>query len=118
MKLTLGDKKYFRGIGQRKCAGKASDQPLAFKLYDAEKKVGKKTMEEHFRFAIAYWHTFCGTGGDPFGGGTKNFPWYESSDAMQRGFEKMDAAFEFISKIGAAFCCFYDCYLVDEGAEL
>ena len=75
MKLTLGDKEYFKGIGQIKYEGKESDNPLAFKFYDAGKKVGKKTMEEHFRFAIAYWHTFCGTGGDPFGPGTKDFPW-------------------------------------------
>ena len=76
MKLTIGDKEYFKGIGQIKYEGKDSDNPLAFKYYDAKRKVGKKTMEEYLRFAIAYWHTFCGTGGDPFGAGTKNFPWF------------------------------------------
>lgn len=118
MKLTLGDKEYFKGIGQIKYEGKGSDNPLAFKFYDAGKKVGKKTMEEHFRFAIAYWHTFCGTGGDPFGPGTKDFPWSASDDAMQRGYDKMDAAFEFITKIGAPFYCFHDYDLVDEGSSL
>lgn len=118
MKLTLGDKEYFKGIGQIKYEGKESDNPLAFKFYDASKKVGKKTMEEHFRFAIAYWHTFCGTGGDPFGPGTKNFPWSTSNDPMQRGYDKMDAAFEFITKIGAPFYCFHDYDLVDEGDTL
>lgn len=118
MKLTLGDKEYFKGIGQIKYEGKESDNPLAFKFYDANKKVGKKTMEEHFRFAIAYWHTFCGTGGDPFGPGTKNFPWSTSNDPMQRGYDKMDAAFEFITKIGAPFYCFHDYDLVDEGDTL
>lgn len=118
MKLTVGDKEYFKGIGQIKYEGRDSDNPLAFRFYDATKKIGKKTMEEHFRFAIAYWHTFCGTGGDPFGPGTKNFPWSKSSDAVQRAFDKADAAFEFFTKIGAPFYCFHDYDLVDEGATL
>ncbi|HEY9489590.1 MAG TPA: xylose isomerase, partial [Chryseosolibacter sp.] len=118
MKLTLGDKEYFKGIGQIKYEGKASDNPLAFKFYDAGKKVGKKTMEEHFRFAIAYWHTFCGTGGDPFGPGTKVFSWSASQDPMQRAYDKMDAAFEFMTKIGAPFYCFHDYDLVEEGPTL
>jgi xylose isomerase len=118
MKITVGDKEYFKGIGQIKYEGKESDHPLAFKYYDAGRKVGKKTMEEHFRFAIAYWHTFCGTGGDPFGPGTKVFPWSESSDPVQRGLDKMDAAFEFITKIGAPFYCFHDYDLVEEGPSL
>lgn len=118
MKLTLGDREFFKGIPQIKYEGKESDNPLAFRYYNAKQKVGKKTMEEHFRFAIAYWHTFCGTGGDPFGPGTKNFPWNESSDAVQRAYDKADAAFEFITKIGAPFYCFHDYDLVDEGATL
>jgi xylose isomerase len=118
MKTTLGSKEFFKGIGVIKFEGKDSDNPLAFKYYDAKKKVGKKTMEEHLRFAIAYWHTFCGTGGDPFGPGTKIFPWMASSDANQRAKDKMDAAFEFITKIGAPFYCFHDYDLVDEGATL
>lgn len=118
MKLTLGDKEYFKGIGQIKYEGKESDNPLAFKYYDAKRKVGKKTMEEHFRFAIAYWHTFCGTGGDPFGPGTKNFLWNSNGDAVQRAYDKMDAAFEFFTKIGAPFYCFHDYDIVDEAATL
>ena len=118
MKLTLGDKEYFKGIGQIKYEGRESDNPLAFKFYDPTKKIGKKTMEEHFRFAIAYWHTFCGTGGDPFGPGTKLFPWLTSSDPVQRAYDKMDAAFEFITKIGAPFYCFHDYDLVDEAPTL
>ncbi len=118
MKVTTGDKEYFKGIGQIKFEGKDSDNPLAFKFYDAKRKVGKKTMEEHFRFATAYWHTFCGTGGDPFGPGTKDFPWNRASEAMQRGYDKMDAAFEFMTKIGTPFYCFHDYDLVDEGPNL
>ncbi len=118
MKLTLGEKEYFPGIKPIKYEGRESDNPLAFKYYDAKRKVGKKTMEEHFRFAIAYWHTLCGTGGDPFGPGTKNFPWNRSSDAVQRAYDKADAAFEFITKINAPFYCFHDYDLVDEGSTL
>jgi xylose isomerase len=118
MKLSLGDKEYFKGVGQIKYEGKESDNPLAFKFYDAKRKIGKKTMEEHFRFAIAYWHTFCGTGGDPFGPGTKNFAWNQREDAVERAFDKMDAAFEFITKIGVPFYCFHDYDLVDEASTL
>jgi xylose isomerase len=118
MKVTTGDKEYFKGIGPIKFEGKDSDNPMAFKYYDAKRKVGKKTMEEHFRFAIAYWHTFCGTGGDPFGPGTKSFPWLVSADPMQRAYDKMDAAFEFITKIGVPYYCFHDFDLVDEGPTL
>lgn len=118
MKTTIGDKEYFKGVGKVKYEGKDSDNPLAFKYYDAKRKVGKKTMEDHFRFAIAYWHTFCGNGGDPFGAPTKDFPWLRAGDPMQRGYDKMDAAFEFITKIGAPFYCFHDYDLVEEAPSL
>jgi xylose isomerase len=118
MKLTKGSKEYFKGIRPIKFEGKESDNPLAFKYYNPRQRVGKKTMEEHFRFAIAYWHTFCGNGGDPFGAPTKNFPWLDSTDPVQRGLDKMDAAFEFITKIGAPFYCFHDYDLVDEAPTL
>jgi len=118
MKIIKGNKEYFKGIRAIKYEGKESDNPLAFKFYNPKKKIGKKTMEEHLRFAIAYWHTFCGTGGDPFGPGTKNFPWSTATDPVQRGLDKMDAAFEFITKIGAPYYCFHDYDLVEEGATL
>lgn len=118
MKLTTGDREYFKGIGQITFEGKDSDNPLAFKYYDPKKKIGKKTMEEHLRFAVAYWHTFCGNGGDPFGAPTKNFPWLRNPDAVGCAFDKMDAAFEFISKIGAPYYCFHDYDLVAEGDTL
>jgi xylose isomerase len=118
MNITLGDKEFFKGIGKIKFEGKESDNPLAFRYYDAQKMVGKKSMQDHLRFAIAYWHTFGGTGGDPFGMPTKNFPWLQSSDPIQCAREKMDAAFEFITKIGAPFYCFHDYDLVSEGDSL
>ena len=75
IKLVKGKKEYFKGIGKIKFEGRKSDNPFSFKWYNAKQKVGGKSMKDHFRFAIAYWHTFCGTGGDPFGAPTKNFPW-------------------------------------------
>ena len=72
-------------------------------------------MKEHMRFAIAYWHTFCGTGGNPFGGGSRPLPWFAGDDADARAKNKMDAAFEFITKMGAPYYCFHDYDLVEEG---
>lgn len=118
IKLTLGDQEYFQGIGTISYEGPQSDNPLAYKFYNAEQKVGDKTMEEHLRFAVAYWHTFCGTGGDPFGAATKNFPWLKSTDPLQSAKDKMDAAFEFISKMGIPYYCFHDVDLIDEAENL
>lgn len=118
MKIVKGKNEYFKGIGAIKYEGKESDNPMAFKFYNPKRKVGKKAMEEHLRFAIAYWHTFCGTGGDPFGQATKNFPWLVHPDPVQRAYDKMDAAFEFITKLGVPFYCFHDYDLVDEGPTL
>lgn len=106
---------YFQGIKRVTYEGPHSDNPMAFRYYNANQKVGKKTMKEHLRFAIAYWHTFTGTGADPFGAPTKKFPWLQGTDALDRGFRKMDAAFEFMTKIGAPFYCFHDFDLVEEG---
>ncbi len=114
----LGDKEYFKGIGDIKFEGKDSDNPLAFKYYNPEQVVAGKTMREHFRFAIAYWHTFCGQGADPFGPGTQNFPWDQANDPMQAAKDKADAAFEFITKMGFDYFCFHDYDLVAEGATL
>ncbi len=116
--IVLGDKEYFKGIGPVKFEGQDSDNPFAFKYYDENKVVAGKSLKEHLRFAIAYWHTFCGTGGDPFGPGTKAFPWSTAADPYQASKDKMDAAFEFITKIGAPFYCFHDFDLIDEGNNL
>ena len=75
-------------------------------------------MKEHFRFAVSYWHTFCGQGGDPFGPGTQQFPWDQASDPVQRAKDKADAAFEFITKMGFDFFCFHDIDLVYEAPSL
>lgn len=118
MKPLIGDKEYFKGVEQIKFEGKDSDNPLAFKYYDANKVVAGKTMNEHFKFAVAYWHTLTGTGGDPFGPGTKNFPWATNSDPYQNAKDKMDAAFEFITKLGVDYYCFHDFDLIGEGDTL
>ncbi len=109
---------FFKGVKKIKFEGRKSDNPLAFKWYDENKVVAGKTMKEHLRFAVSYWHTFCGTGGDPFGPGTKNFPWDRKRDALSRAYDKMDAAFEFITKLGVPYYCFHDVDLVDEASTI
>ena len=110
----LGDKEFYKGIGDITYEGKDSDNPLAFKYYNPKQVVAGKTMREHFKFAIAYWHTFCGQGSDPFGPGTQNFAWDQSNDPIQAAKDKADAAFEFISKMGFDYFCFHDYDLVQE----
>ena len=111
-------KSYFPNIGKIPFEGKDSDNPLAFRFYDENRIIAGKTMKEHFKFSIAYWHSFCGTGGDPFGPGTIIHPWDASADPIQRAKDKMDAAFEFITKIGAPYYCFHDIDLIEEGPSL
>jgi xylose isomerase len=113
---TLGNKEYFKGIGEIKFEGKDSDNPLAFKYYNPDQIVAGKTMREHFKFSIAYWHSFCGQGSDPFGPGTQNFAWDQASDAVQAAKDKADAAFEFTTKMGFGYYCFHDYDLIAEGA--
>jgi xylose isomerase len=110
----LSSNEYFKGIDYIKFEGKESDNPLAFKYYNPSQIVAGKTMREHFKFAIAYWHTFCGQGSDPFGPGTQNFAWDQASDPIQAAKDKADAAFEFIGKMGFDYFCFHDYDLVQE----
>ncbi|WP_298878739.1 xylose isomerase [uncultured Polaribacter sp.] len=107
---------YFKGINKIQFEGKESDNPLAFKYYNPEQVVAGKKMKDWFKFSIAYWHTFCGQGSDPFGPGTQNFAWDQSSDAVQAAKDKADAAFEFINKMGFDYFCFHDYDLIQEGA--
>ncbi|GBE27681.1 xylose isomerase [bacterium BMS3Bbin03] len=113
--VTIGRKEYFPGIERISYEGPDSVNPLAFKYYDENRLIAGKPMKDHFRFAVAYWHTFCNTGADPFGPGSKNFPWLESGDPMQMARDKLDAAFEFITKLGVPFYCFHDRDLAPEG---
>jgi xylose isomerase len=88
--------------------GKDSKNPLAFKYYNKDQKVGNKTMAEHFRFSVAYWHTLMGDGGDMFGGPAFDRQWKQSSDPMTRAKNTMEAAFEFLQKLGVGYYCFHD----------
>ena len=109
---------YFKGINKISFEGSESDNPFAFKYYNPDQIVAGKTMRDHFKFAIAYWHSFCGQGSDPFGAGTQNFPWDKAKDPLQAAKDKADAAFEFISKMGFDYYCFHDYDLVQEAASL
>ncbi len=108
MSVVLGSKEFFKGIEKIKYEGTSSDNPLAFRWYNENQVVAGKTMKEHFRFACAYWHSFCGSGADPFGEPTHLFEWDTKSDAIERAKDKADAAFEFMTKLGVPYYCFHD----------
>jgi xylose isomerase len=114
----MSDKKYFPNINQIQYEGSASTNPLTFRCYDEKKIIGKKSLKEHLRFSMAYWHTLGGTGGDPFGPGTKLFPWDRSTDVETCAKEKMDAAFELMAKLKIPFYCFHDFDLIQEGDSI
>jgi xylose isomerase len=118
MDFLTGDKEFFPGIGKIKFEGKESKNPLSFKYYDEKKLIAGKTLKEHMRFAMAYWHTLTGTGGDPFGPGTKIFPWEAKKDDIGKAKDRMDAAFEFTTKMGIPYYCFHDFDLVAEGKTI
>ena len=82
------------------------------------KIIAGKPMKDHFRFATAYWHTFCGTGGDPFGPGTKIFPWDYTDNPIKNAKNRLNAAFEFFTKLGTNFYCFHDRDIAPEGKNL
>jgi len=111
-------KVYFPSVEKIKFEGKESKNPLAFRYYNAEQVVYGKKMKDWFRFSMAWWHTLCADGGDPFGPGTQVHPWVGAIDAVQAAKDKMDAGFEFMSKMGIEYYCFHDIDLVDEGASI
>ncbi|KGE13084.1 xylose isomerase [Sphingobacterium deserti] len=113
MEILLGNQEYFKNVGQIKYEGPESDNPLAFRWYDASRVVAGKTMAEHFKFACAYWHSFNANGADPFGGATHFFSWDRKPTIMERAKDKMDAAFEFMTKMQLPYYCFHDVDLVD-----
>ncbi len=116
--ILTGSREYFPNVNKIVYEGPESSNPLAFKFYNEDQMVAGKSMYEHFRFSVAYWHTFCGTGGDPFGPGTKQFPWDESAEPMQASFDRLDAAFEFFTKLGVPFYCFHDRDIAPEGSSV
>ena len=116
MTITLGSTEFFPEVSAIRFEGPETDNPLAFRYYNPSQIVAGKTMSDHFKFAVCYWHSFCGEGSDPFGPGTFNFPWMTESDPIARAKLKMDAAFEFITKLGIDYYCFHDVDLVDEAS--
>ena len=89
--------------------GPESDNPLAFRWYDADRVVGEKTMAEHLRMAVCYWHSFNWPGNDVFGDGTFDRPWLAADlEPMEAARTKMAAAFEFFEKLGVPYFCFHD----------
>ena len=104
---------FFGDIAKIEYEGPDSDNPLAFRHYRPDEIVLGKRMEDHLRFAVAYWHTFTWPGGDPFGGQTFLRPWFQ--DGMQAAKLKADVAFEFFSLLGAPFYCFHDADVRPEG---
>ncbi|MCG9894657.1 MAG: hypothetical protein MH204_04185, partial [Fimbriimonadaceae bacterium] len=107
---------YFPEVAEKvRFEGKGSRNPFAYKIYDSEKVVGGKTMREHLKFAVCYWHTMKGRGLDPFGVGTAVRSWDSAADPIQRAKDTMDAAFEFIGKLGVDYWCFHDFDIAPEG---
>jgi xylose isomerase len=113
----IGQREYFPGIGRIPFEGRDSDNPLAFKVYDANRRLGGKTMAEHLRFAVCYWHTFTNAGHDPFGPGTRRFPW-EAGSPMATAEARVDAAFEFFTKLGVPYYCFHDVDLAPDAEDV
>jgi xylose isomerase len=109
---------YFKNIGQIKFEGKESDNPLAYKYYNSDQKVMGRSMGEHFKFAMAYWHSMNDNGLDPFGRITNSYPWNQEKDVLQQAKNRADAAFEFLQKMGFDYFCFHDIDLITEGTTL
>jgi xylose isomerase len=106
---------FFRDIPRITFEGAESDNEFAFRHYDPDEVVMGKRMEEHLRFAVAYWHSFAWEGGDPFGGRTFDRPWF--GDTMELARLKADVAFEMFAILGQPFFCFHDADVRPEGAD-
>ena len=106
---------FFPDVQPIRYEGPDSKNPLAFRHYQADEKVEGKTMREHLRFAVAYWHTFRGSGADPFGPGCAVRPWEDGTDSVGMAVKRVRVAFEFLEKLGAPFYCFHDRDVAPEG---
>jgi xylose isomerase len=104
---------FFGDVKKVKYEGPESDNPLAYRFYDKDDVVGGKRLEDHLRFAVAYWHSFAWPGGDPFGGQTFERPWF--NDTMEGARLKADVAFEMFSILGVPYYCFHDADVRPEG---
>jgi xylose isomerase len=113
--IYKGKNEAYPGIGKIGFEGNKSKNPLAFKWYNPDEVVSGKKMKDHLRFAIAFWHSFCGDGSDPFGNATRLYPWKDAGNEDKTK-QRLDAAFEFITKIGAEHYCFHDTDIVGDGS--
>jgi xylose isomerase len=109
---------HFPGVDEIGYEGPDAGDDLAFSYYEPDRQVGSKTMEEHLRFSVAYWHTFTNDGSDPFGTGTMRRPWDDIEDPMERAEARVDAAFEFMDKLGVPYFCFHDRDVAPLGGSL
>ncbi len=116
--IYKGKKEYYPGIGKIKYEGKNSKNPLAFRWYNPDQVVSGGKMKDHLRFAIAYWHSFCGDGSDQFGNATHIYPWHDVANNDDKIKMRLDAAFEFFTKTGAGYYCFHDVDVVGNGSVL
>jgi xylose isomerase len=108
----------FPDVSQIKYEGPDSKNPLALRHYSPDEAVEGKPMKAHLRFAVCYWHTFRGMGGDPFGPGCAVRPWEDGTDSVEMALKRVDVAFEFMDKLGVPFYCFHDRDVAPEGANL
>jgi len=109
---------YFKNINSIKFEGKESDNPLAYKHYDANRMVMGKSLRDHFKFAMCYWHSMNDNGTDPFGRLTNLYPWNQETDVLKQAKNRADAAFEFLQKMGFDYFCFHDIDLIQEAPTL
>ncbi|MDL2310946.1 xylose isomerase [Peptostreptococcaceae bacterium OttesenSCG-928-C18] len=106
--------KFFKDMPEVKYEGPKSTNPFSYKFYDAKKVIDGKTMEEHLKFAMSWWHTLTAAGTDPFGSGTMDRT-YGEIDPMKTAKARVDAGFEFMSKMGIKYFCFHDVDIAPEG---
>lgn len=109
---------YFPDVPTIPFEGPESRNPLAFRYYNPDEMIEGQSMRDLLRFSVCYWHTFRGTGGDPFGPGTAVRPWEDGTDSVDMAVKRVDVAFEFISKLGVDFYCFHDRDVSPEGSSL
>lgn len=109
---------YFPDVPRIEYEGPESRNPLAFKHYNPEEIVEGQSMRDLFRFSVCYWHTFRGTGSDPFGAPTLQRPWDDGSNSIENALKRVDVAFEFMTKLGVPFYCFHDRDIAPEGSTL
>lgn len=109
---------WFKDIPDIAYEGPDSDNPFAYRYYNADEKILGKTMADWLRFAVCYWHTFRGTGADPFGPGTIRHPWEDGTDSVDMALKRAEVVFDFISKLGLPFYCFHDRDVAPEGANV